>query len=199
MKILAAGDIHGNVRTAEKLAEKAEKEKADLVVLCGDIIESEGESTDNLIGPFVKKGKKVVLIPGNHESLATADFLSEMYDATNLHGYSIKVGNIGLFGCGLSNMGIFGIKEGEIFDTLKKGFSKIKDSKRKIMITHMHPEGSKSEFSGFKGSKSIRKAIEQFKPDLALFSHIHEAEGIEEKLGRTKLINVGIEGKIIEI
>ena len=198
MKILAAGDIHGNVRTAKKLAEKAEKEKADLVVLCGDITDIE-ESTDNLIGPFAKAGKKVLLIPGNHETLATADFLAEMYDATNLHGYSIKMGDIGFFGCGLSDIGIFRLKEDQIFDTLKKGFSKVKDSKRKIMITHMHPEGTKSEFSGFKGSKSIRKAIEKFKPDFAIFSHIHEAEGIEEKLGKTKLINVGIEGKIIEI
>jgi Icc-related predicted phosphoesterase len=30
-------------------------------------------------------------------------------------------------------------------------------------------------------------------------SHIHEAAGIEEKLGKTKVINVGTEGKIIEV
>lgn len=198
MKILAAGDIHGNTRTAKKLAEKADKEQVDLVVLCGDIIEAEG-STENLIGPFAKRGKKVILIPGNHESLATVNFLAELYGATNLHGYSMKVEDVGLFGCGLSNIGIFAIKENEMLDTLERGFSKIKDTKRKIMITHMHPAGTESEFSGFKGSKSIRKAIEKFKPDFALFSHIHEAEGIEEKIGKTKLINVGIEGRIIEI
>ena len=63
----------------------------------------------------------------------------------------------------------------------------------------MHPAKSKSEFSGFKGSKSITKAIEKFKPDFLLHGHIHEAEGIEEKLGTTKVINVGREGKIIEL
>jgi len=198
MKILAAGDLHGDTRKAKQLAEKAEKEKADLVVLCGDITEIH-ESTENLIGPFVKKGKKVLLVPGNHETLATADFLAEMYDATNLHGYSIKIGNIGFFGCGLSNIGLFRLKEEEIYKVLQKGFQNVKNSKKTIMVTHMHPANTKSEFSGFKGSKSIRKAIEKFKPDIALFSHIHEAEGIEDKIGKTRVINVGIEGKIIEI
>ena len=63
----------------------------------------------------------------------------------------------------------------------------------------MHPAGSKSEFSGIPGSKSITKAIEKFKPDILLHSHIHEAHGFEEYIGKTKVINVGREGKIIEI
>ncbi|GAF97324.1 unnamed protein product, partial [marine sediment metagenome] len=37
IKILAAGDIHGDIGLAEKLAEKAKKEKVDLVILCGDL------------------------------------------------------------------------------------------------------------------------------------------------------------------
>ena len=63
----------------------------------------------------------------------------------------------------------------------------------------MHPANSKSEFSGFKGSESIAKAIEKFKPDFLLHGHIHEASGIEEKIGSTKVINVGREGKILEL
>ena len=46
---------------------------------------------------------------------------------------------------------------------------------------------------------AVREAIERFQPDLALCGHVHEAEGIEEKIGKTKLINVGRQGKIIEI
>ena len=84
MKILASGDIHGDTRLAERLAEKAEKEKVDLVVLCGDLTNFEMD-TSNIVGPFVKKKQKVVLIPGNHETLATADFLAQRYGATNLH------------------------------------------------------------------------------------------------------------------
>ena len=43
--------------------------------------------------------------------------------------------------------------------------------KKKIMVTHSHHAGSKAEFTGFSGSKAIRKAIEKFQPDLVLSAH----------------------------
>jgi Icc-related predicted phosphoesterase len=200
MKILAFGDIHGDTRLAEKLAEKAEKEHVDLVVLCGDITHFE-QSTSNLIGPFVKRKKKVVLVPGNHESVATADFLAQLYGVKNLHGYSISAENIGFFGCGGANIGINQLEEKEIFDLLEKGFKGVIKKKKKIMITHVHPEGTLMEkFTQiFPGSSGVRKAIEKFKPDILLCSHVHEAEGLEEKIGKTRVINVGRKGKILEI
>ena len=200
MKILAAGDIHGDTRLAERLAQKAKKEKVDLVVLCGDLTYAE-LSTENIIGPFKKAGQKILLIPGNHETVATADFLAELYGATNLHGYSVKIGDVGLFGCGGANIGLFQLSEQEIYELLKKGFEKIKDSKTKIMVTHVHPEGSQMGklTSIFHGSKGITKAIQAFKPDIMLCSHVHEAEGIEEIIDKTKVINVGKEGKIINL
>jgi len=200
LKILAAGDIHGDTSLAEKLAVKAEKEKVDLVILCGDITYAE-QSTENLIGPFVKRNEKVLLIPGNHETIATADFLSELYGVKNLHGYSVKYKEVGIFGAGGANIGLFQLGEDEIYDLLKKGFDKIKYLKKKIMVTHVHPEGSKMEkfTSLFPGSSGVKKAIDKFHPDILLCSHVHEAEGIEEKIGKTKVINVGKKGKIIEI
>jgi len=200
MKILASGDIHGDISLARKLAEKAEKEEVDLVVLCGDLTYGE-QSVEGIVGPFVKKNKKVVLIPGNHETIATADFLAKQYGAINLHGYSIKAGDIGLFGAGGANIGLFQLTEDEIYDLLKKSHDKIKDLKTKIMVTHVHPTESKMEkfTKFFPGSTGVKKAIDAFKPDILLCSHVHEAEGIEETIGKTKVINVGKAGKIIEI
>ena len=186
MKILAAGDIHGDTTLAKKLSEKAEKEKVDLVVLCGDLTMGE-RSTENIVGPFVKKGKKVVLIPGNHETIATADFLAELYNVTNLHGYFIKYKDIGLFGCGGANIGLSQLTEDEMYGALKKGFEGVKDLKKKIMVTHVHPSGTLMEklTAIFPGSDGIKKAVEKFKLDILLCSHVHEAEGIEEKLGKS--------------
>ena len=70
---------------------------------------------------------------------------------------------------------------------------------KKIMVTHIHPFGTKSEFSGFKGSKAVRKAIEKFQPDVAICAHIHEAAGMEDKIGKTRVINVSRKGKIFEV
>ncbi len=200
LKILAAGDIHGDTGLAERLAEKAKKENVDLVVLCGDLTLGE-KSTENIIGPFKKRNEKVLLIPGNHETVATADFLAELYGMRNIHGYSVKYKDVGIFGAGGANIGLFQLDEKEIYDLLKRGYDKIRYLRKKIMVTHVHPSGTKMEkFTNiFPGSDGVRRAIERFKPDLLLCSHVHEAEGIEEKIGKTKVINVGKSGKIIEI
>jgi len=200
MKILAAGDIHGDIKLAKALAKKAEKEKVDLVVLCGDIIEDDQEQS-GVIEPFVKKKQKVLFVPGNHESLATADFLADFYGIKNIHGYYVKYKDVGIVGCSGVNIGMNQISESEIFDILKQGFDKIKNLKKKIMVTHTHPEGGKiAEFTDFvPGSSGITKAIKELKPDLLLCGHVHEAAGIEEKIGKTRVIDVGRSGKIIKI
>src|SRR4030042_922425 len=183
-KILAAGDIHGDTGLAKKLAEKAKKENVDLVILAGDLTMFD-TNTKNLVGPFVKLKKPVLLLHGNHESLATIDFLTELYspNAKNLHGYSIIKNDVGIFGAGGADFGMSPMSESEFFKTLNKAHKGIRDLKKKIMVTHMHPFKSKAEFSGFKGSTGIRKAIKEFHPDILISGHIHEAEGIEEKIG----------------
>ena len=198
-KILAASDIHGESKLAKQLAEKAEKEKVDLVILCGDI--TGFTETKNILKPFKDKNKKVIILPGNWDSFATADFLASIYGVTNIHGYSVKYENIGFFGAGgaENSPGPGQVSEKELFETLKKAHSSLKGIEKKIMITHMHPSNSISEFSGFPGSRAISKAIQQFKPDILLHGHIHEASGLVTKIGRTIVINAGRQGQIIEI
>jgi hypothetical protein len=198
-KILAIGDIHGDTGLVKRLAEKAKKENVDLVILAGDLTFAE-QSIKNIIGPFIKAKKQVLIIPGNHESVATADFLAEMYDnTTNIHGYAFSKNNLGIFGAGGAEIGPHRTSESEIFNLLKKGHEKIKGQEKQIMVTHMHPRGSKSEFSGFPGSPSIKKALKEFQPDVLIHAHIHEAGGVEEKIGKTRVINVTRKEKIFEI
>jgi Icc-related predicted phosphoesterase len=200
LRIFSAGDIHGDTRLAERLAEEAKDKHADLVVLCGDLTFFE-KSTDNIIGPFKKRNLKVLLIPGNHETLATADFLAKVYDVKNIHGYSVKYKDVGIFGAGGANIGISQLSEKEIYDMLKKGFEYIKYLDKKIMVTHVHPSDTKMEkfTKFFPGSTGVRRAIDKFQPDILLCSHVHEAEGLEEKIGKTRVISVGKRGKIIDI
>lgn len=195
MKILAAGDIHGDSKLALKLAEKAYKEKVDLVILTGDIMGL--IETKNLIKPFTDRKEKVVFVPGNWDSEDTAEVLSKLYGIKNLDNYYIKHNNVGIFGLG--NPGQLSLNEKEAFDKLKRNFEKVKNLEKKIMVTHLHAAGTNSELSGFPGSKGIRKAIDKFQPDLFISGHIHELEGIEDKIGKTRVINVGRKGKIIEI
>jgi Icc-related predicted phosphoesterase len=197
-KILAIGDIHGDTGLVKKLAERAKKENVDVIILAGDLTMAE-QSIENIVGPLIKTKKQVLLIPGNHESEATIDFLSKMYGAKNLHGYGLRIGDLGIFGAGTANMGIHSIGDSGIAKLLKRAYKEIQGSKRKVMVTHIHPLGSKSEIFGFRGSKAVRNAMEEFHPDILINAHIHEASGIEEQIGRTRVINVSKKEKVFEI
>lgn len=199
-KILAISDTHNDVSTILKMAEKAEKENVDLVLLCGDITYFSRE-TSNIIGPFLKRGRRVMFIPGNHEDDATADFLSEMYNVRNLHGDGVVYGDIGIFGCGKGNIPINMISDKEAYELLKEAYGKIKHAKKRIMVTHIHPAGSKMEFMSkiVPGSAGVRKAMDVLKPDILICGHVHEAAGLEETIGKTKVFNVAKVGKIIEV
>ena len=200
LRILAASDLHGDSRLTKKLAERAARERVDLIVLCGDLT-GFGEST-NLIKPFKDKNQKVLLLPGNWDSFATTDFLAQLYGVKNIHGYSAVYEGVGFFGAGSASTALgprSGISEKELFSTLEKAHSGLKGIEKKVMLTHMHPAGGISEISGFAGSDSITKAIKKFKPDLLLHGHIHETFGTEDKIGKTRVLNVGREGVVIEI
>ncbi len=197
LRILAAGDLHGDVDIAKKLAEKAKKEKVDLVVLAGDLhgrIQGEGE----MILPFKKLGQKVVFVPGNWDTTLEANLLRDIHHIKNIDGYYVTYKGVDIIGIGNPDMR-FSLNN-KSMEKLKNNFERIKTkNSRKILISHLHAEGSKAEFSGIRGEKILRKAIEYFEPDILVQAHIHEAEGIEEKIKKTKIFNVGRRGKVIEI
>lgn len=202
MKILAASDIHDDKQTIEELLKLAEKEKVDAIVLAGDLTFGESNVL-NIVGPFKKLGKPIILIPGNHETDATVEFWVKKYSpgVYNLHGRAMRIYDIGIFGVGGANIGLFQLDDDEFFEKLEKSHEKIKDARVKIMVTHAPPFGTKVDMIGLThvGSKGIREAIEKLKPDICLCGHIHETFGIEDKIGKTRVINVGRKGVIIEI
>lgn len=195
-KILAASDLHGDSSATKKLAERAVKENVDLVILAGDI--TGFVETENIIKPFKDKGKHVVFVPGNWDTTIAADTLSKLYGIKNIGDHYVVYNDVGIFGIGSPDWQM-SMNEKKTFEKLKKDFAKIKDLEKKIMVSHLHAAGTKAEFSGIEGSTALRKAIETFQPDIFLSGHIHEAEGLSEQIGKTKVYSIGKKGKIIEI
>ena len=195
-KILAAGDFHGDTSISKKLAEKAAKEKVDLVVLTGDI--TSPIDTKNLLKPFIDRGEKVVFVPGNWDSTKTINFLSQLYGIKNLGEHHVKYDNVGIFGIGSPDWQLE-LDDEKTYEKLRKDFELIKNLEKKIMVSHIHAAGTKSELSGVAGSNALRRAIEKFQPDIFLSGHIHEGEGLYEKIGKTRVFNVGRKGTIIEL
>lgn len=199
LKVLAVGDLHGDRGLVKKLAKKADEENIDLVILAGDLTWAE-QSTEGLVGPFMKSNRKVLMLHGNHEDTQTIDFLTKMYPGSkNMHGYGMKHKSLGIFGIGGADSGSDPLEEKEAERLLEKAHIYVKDSNKKILISHMHPAETFSEFSGLEGSSAIRKAIEKFQPDFAIFGHIHEAAGAKEKIGKTTIINTARKEFIFEI
>ncbi len=200
MKVLAFSDVHGDHSLIRKHVETAKKENVDLVIIAGDFSVLD-QPPQNLIGPFKAIGKKVLIVHGNHESETTLEFLSESYKVRNLNKYSVEYDGVGFFGSGGASIGPFMTSEKVIFERLKNGHKYISKAKKKIMVAHSHPSGSLMEnFSNIvPGSESVRKAIDQFHPDVVVCGHVHEAQGIEEMIGNTRVINVSKLGKIFDI
>ncbi len=196
LKILAAGDIHGDSKISKALAKKAAEENVDLVVLLGDLTGL--THTKEIIKPFLDKNKKVVFVPGNWETKTDAEVLSKQYGIKNIEKNYVIYKGTGIFGTGCADWGIYDDEESTL-KRLKEHHEKIKNLEKKIMISHLHAAGTKSELSGIPGSDVLRNAIEKLQPDLFISGHIHELEGVEEKIGKTKVVNVGKKGRIFEI
>ncbi len=199
MKILAVSDVHSDRAFMQKMAEKGAREKVDLVILAGDIFTADNW-TEGLVQPFVDKGLEVAALPGNHEGMAHINFMVEKYGAKNLHGYAIIKGEVGIFGCGYADIGHHQLTEEEFLETLQRAHEQVKHARKKVMVTHVQPSNSILGLHHPQwGSSGVRKAVEEFQPDLHICGHIHETHGIEDMIGRTRCINVGKSGKVIEI
>lgn len=196
LRVFVAGDFHGDSRISKKLASDAEKNNVDLIILIGDF--TGPVKTKDIIKPFIEKKQKVLFVPGNWETKGDAENFADMYGIKNLEQNYVGYKGVGIFGIGASDWTLYPDDE-KAFNHLKRQHEKLKNLEKKIMVSHIHAAGTKSELSGIPGSDGIRKAIEKLQPDLFLAGHIHELEGAEEKIGRTKVINVGRRGRIFEI
>lgn len=192
LKILAAADLHGDFGVAEKLSKKAARKKVDLVVLAGDIYGySKGKS--GILKVFSEAGQKVVFVPGN------CDFdedLEKLKDGRNIHNYYVSYSGVGIAGIGSPNWKL-SLDEGDL-KSIRDNFSRMKDKKR-ILVSHLHAEGTAAEFSGVPGEGVLRDALVEFKPDLLISAHIHEGEGLQDLVGKTKIVQVGSRGTVLEI
>ncbi len=198
LKILAFSDTHG--ADIRHLVEKAEKAGVTHVFACGDWIKHDENIPSYFVSQFKDKGMQVFLQSGNHEHFHITDALAEQYGVKTLHGEGVIYNDVGFFGAGgTTQIGPHSvISDKEQFELLKQGFEKVKNAKKKVMLVHEHPAGGMFELGRFPGSKAVRKAIDEFKPDIVLCGHIHEAAGMEDNIGSTKIINVAKDGKILE-
>ena len=197
MKFLTFTDVHEDHEKLQELVQRASEPDIDFVICAGDI-STFGNGLKNVLGNFNKLGKKMYVIPGNHEeNLELEKILQEFPNCVYLHQQAIKIDDYILLGYGGGGFA----QEDATFRKIARFWYGKYNGKKIVLVTHMPPFGNKTDFldNNHVGSKDYRKFIERIKPKLVICGHLHETVGSVDKLGKTKVVNPGWDGMIIEL
>ena len=166
----------------------------------GDVREFD-EGREGMVGPFLDTTKRVIFIAGNHDSEQTIEEIEKEYNIPSLQRYAFVINDVGFFGVGGANVkGMNYVSEKDMLKAMKAGFKYVQGAKKKVLVTHLHPAGSLIEkLSGIPGSDAITQIIYETKPDVHLCGHIHFFEGAMESMGKTEIVCLGKNGRVVEV
>ncbi len=200
LRILAFTDSHGSSKSLKKITKLAKK--ADIMVCAGDISIFERELR-SILEDYNKIGLPMLIISGNHESDHSLAKHSKGLD--NIIHMKDSVYPVGEYHFLCSSGDGFALEDPG-FERAAKGFSKDikkmnKSTSKLILVTHAPPHKTRLDeiMGGHCGNKSIKRFIVRHKPSLAICGHIHENEGKEDHVGKTRVVNPGPYGKIINV
>lgn len=197
MRILAFTDIHGTYSKAEEIMRK---EPADVVIIGGDLTTvGSVREAEEALKRFQSVNEKLLCVAGNMDIPAHDDLFVRMGVSMNARGKIIdEVGFFGVSAGPISPLRTpYEISEEEIARRARDGYEDVKDCRVKIFVPHPPPYGTKVDIvhAGFHaGSTAVREFIEQYKPDVVICGHIHEARG-QDKIEDTIIVNCGSAGR----
>ena len=200
MKLLAFTDTHGSLTALKRIEQKTKMQKPDLLVCAGDISIFE-HGIIGIIRRLNKLNKRIIIIHGNHEDDTTFRKLSKLFKNIIFIHKTYFIQNNALFlGYGGGGFSIVDREFEKISIKFKKIIKHNKD-KKIILVTHAPPYRTRLDklVQGHSGNRSIRYFVEKNKIDLLICGHLHENFGKEDKIRRTKVINPGPFGKIMDI
>jgi uncharacterized protein len=198
VRLLAFSDLHCDLDQARRLVEMAEE--ADVVAGVGDFA-SVHRQLEETIAALAAITVPAILVPGNNETEEALREASSGWDAaTVLHGDGATVAGVQFWGLG-GGIPItpwdwsFDLSDDEAAGLLADV------PEGSVLLVHSPPQGhaDRSSAGEHLGSPAIRDAIEARKPSFALCGHIHESWGEESTLGPTRVINLGPEGRLLDV
>ena len=207
MKIVALGDIHGNLNVTSQLKEALAA--ADLIFLNGDLTNFGKPADVHSLLDNLKcyTSAQIKAVPGNCDTQEV--FLEIERVRINLHRDGMVLGEgLGIMAVGGSNQTPFGtpieFTEDDIEQFLNDAFDKVRDCESIILFTHFPPKDTNSDkitSGAHVGSSALRGFIlDHPSIGLVICGHIHEAMG-EDTLGDVPVVNHGMaaKGHFVEI
>lgn len=192
---IAFGDVH---ESTSVLAEIPDLEDAEAVIITGDLTNNGNRTAAGyVVGSVENINKKVLAQPGNMDTVAVGEYLTERDMNLHLQVRELASG-LGIMGVGMSTITPFNtpgeVPEDTLVAWLNETFEAAREFDKLIVVVHEPPEGTKLDVIGtgeHVGSPGVREFIERVQPDLVITGHIHEARA-EEKIGDTPVINPGM-------
>jgi len=194
MKLVCFGDVHMALGAIARLED--ELRSADVAIVTGDITNF-GDPPDafRVIDAVKQHCPTVLAVTGNLDMPWVIDALAA--DGISLHGCGRRLGNLGVFGCGGSNITPMDtpteLEEHELAAVLERAHADVADAPQRLMICHTPPYDTRLDRlrNGTPvGSPAVRAFIERARPQLAVVGHIHEGRGIDQ-VGDTTVVNPG--------
>ena len=194
VRLVCFGDIHMAFRAIDHLAPVLRE--ADCAILTGDLTHF-GDPPDafRVVDAVRQYCPSVLAVTGNLDMPAVIAAFAAA--GISLHGEGRRLGGLGVFGCGGSNITPMDtpteLEEEELRDVLERAHAGVGDAPRRLMICHTPPHATRLDrlMDGRPvGSPAVRAFIETHRPDLAVVGHIHEGRGVD-RLGPTLVMNAG--------
>lgn len=194
VRLVCFGDIHMALRAIERMAPVLRD--ADAAILTGDITNF-GDPPDafQVVDAVRAHCPRVWAVTGNLDMLWVIDAFREA--GISLHGEGRRAGDLGVFGCGGSNITPMDtpteLEEPELRAVLERAHATVADAPRRLMICHTPPYDTRLDrlMNGTPvGSPAVREFIETHRPDVAVVGHIHEGRGTD-RVGDTLVLNPG--------
>jgi len=170
--------------------------EADSAILTGDLTHF-GDPPDafRIVNAVREHCPNVLAVTGNLDMPWVIDAFRDA--GISLHGEGRRLGRLGIFGCGGSNITPMDtpteLEEDEIGRVLERGHAAVADAPVRLMICHTPPYDTRLDrlVNGTPvGSPAVRTFVETRRPEVAVVGHIHEGRGTE-RVGETLVLNPG--------
>jgi Icc-related predicted phosphoesterase len=197
MRLLIFSDIHSDHRALERLMAI----DADYYFAAGDLV-SWARGLDR-VGEIMKpKAERVLVIPGNHESPADIAAFCAKWGFTDMHGVSRQFDGCHVAGLGCSSPTPFNTPGEYSEEEITRHLQPFAGLVPLVLVCHCPPKPSRLDQSRdgqHFGSTSVAAFVKSHQPRYFFCGHIHEAEGVQERLGGTHGVNVGKAGFLLDL
>jgi hypothetical protein len=197
LRLLIFSDIHNDWKTLDRLLGT----EADYYIAAGDQI-TWAKGIERCGEILQRRGDKVYVLPGNHESADQVANMCARYGLHNFHERHFQVGRWQVAGLGYSNPTPFNTPGEYSEPQLAERLQRFSDLRPLVLVCHAPPHGTELDRIRpglHAGSTAVRDFIQKHQPEYFFCGHIHEAEGVAIEMGKTRARNVGKKGYLLEL